>query len=325
MNDVTEATTDAPETLAEAQSEPVQDANIPEAVEMAAAVEATAMHEVNSEQSTAESANSEQIDSKHPSPAALFKGQAILELPQDLYIPPEALRVFLEAFQGPLDLLLYLIKKNNIDILDIPIAQITEQYVEYIELMQEMRFELAAEYLLMAASLAEIKSRMLLPRIVNEEGEEEDPRAELIRRLQEYERFKKAAEDLDTIPRVGRDIFPVTNIDLPEHNVEKPLPDVNLPDLISALRDIMRRAEITASHHVKLEPLSVRERMTAVLSSINATSYTDFVGLFDPREGKLGVVVTFIAILELLKNAMIELIQAEPYSPIYVKAVANDE
>ena len=251
---------------------------------------------------------------------ALVKGERIVELPKDLYIPPEALEVFLDAFEGPLDLLLYLIKRQNLDILDIPVATITEQYMDYINLMQGLRFELAAEYLVMAAMLAEIKSRMLLPRSNEIEEDEVDPRAELVRRLQEYERFKQAAEDLDTLNRIGRDIFPVS-VEPPEMNVTKPLPDVALKELLMAFKDVMARSAHTAHHHVNKEPLSIRERMTTILTKLQEHSFCDFTQLFTVKEGKMGVVVSFIAILELLKQSMIEIVQAEPFSPIHIKAV----
>ncbi|MCD6055071.1 MAG: uncharacterized protein K0R12_33 [Gammaproteobacteria bacterium] len=254
-------------------------------------------------------------------PVGRFKGEHILKLPLDLYIPPEALRIFLEAFEGPLDLLLYLIKKNNMDIVDIPIAAITRQYVEYIEIMKALELELAADYLVMAASLAEIKSRMLLPRPVQEDGEEIDPRTELVRRLQEYERFKKAAVELDDMPRWERDIFRAY-ANLPPIERTKPEPSIVLPDLLHALRDILQRAELFAHHHIQREPLSVRERMSQILAAVTSDEYTDFCTLFTIQEGRSGVVVTFIAILELVRHATIELIQAEPFSPIYVRAVS---
>jgi segregation and condensation protein A len=246
------------------------------------------------------------------------RGEPLANLPQDLYIPPDALEVFLEAFEGPLDLLLYLIKKQNIDILDIPITRITEQYMEYIALMREMRFELAAEYLLMAAMLAEIKSRMLLPRPVEEE-DEGDPRAELIRRLQEYERYRAAAEQIDQLPRVGRDIFPVTP-EPPPREARQRFPDVELRDLLDALRGVLQRAELYTSHQVQREALSVRERMSQLLSILHTDRFSEFSTLFDPQEGRAGIVVTFLAILELAKGALIELIQNAPYDPIHVKA-----
>ncbi|KAF0193152.1 MAG: hypothetical protein FD165_255 [Gammaproteobacteria bacterium] len=251
-------------------------------------------------------------------PLAMVRGSPFTELPHDLYIPPDALEVFLEAFEGPLDLLLYLIKRQNLDILDIPIAEITAQYVEYIEVMKLMKLELAADYLLMAAMLAEIKSRMLLPRPVEEE-DEDDPRAELIRRLQEYERFKKAAEDFDTLPRIGRDTYTVS-IEPPENRVVRLPPQVNLQDMLEALRDVLHRAEMYAHHHIRLEPLSVRERMTHILDIVREEKFRDFTSFFKPEEGKLGVVVTLLAILELLKEALIDIVQSEPFAPIYLKA-----
>ena len=253
-------------------------------------------------------------------PFALVQGEPLTMIPQDLYIPPDALLVFLEAFEGPLDLLLYLIKRQNIDILNIPIAAITRQYMEYIALMEHLELELAAEYLVMASMLAEIKSRMLLPRPV-ESDDEDDPRAELVRRLQEYEQFKQAAEDLDALDRVERDVH-LTSIDIPKLDIEVPLPDVLLSDLVNAFRDVVNRAEQFASHHVDREPLSVRERMVIVLDLVSADDFTSFNDFFNPAEGRMGVVVSFIAILELLKESLIELVQTEPYAPIYVKAKA---
>lgn len=251
-------------------------------------------------------------------PFALVQGEPLTVIPQDLYIPPDALLVFLEAFEGPLDLLLYLIKRQNLDVLNIPIAAITKQYMEYIHLMDNLELELAAEYLVMASMLAEIKSRMLLPR-PTESQDEEDPRAELVRRLQEYEQFKQAAEDLDALDRLEREIH-LTNIDIPKFKVKLALPVVDLADLMSAFRDVVNRAEQFASHHVDREPLSVRERMVIVLDRISAEDFTPFNDFFNPAEGRMGVVVSFIAILELLKESLIELVQNEPYAPIYVKA-----
>jgi segregation and condensation protein A len=255
-------------------------------------------------------------------PMAVVQGQTLLAMPNDLYIPPDALRVFLEAFEGPLDLLLYLIKRQNIDILDIPIAEITRQYMEYVEIMREVHFELAAEYLLMAAMLAEIKSRMLLPRPEHAEENEEDPRAELVRRLQEYEQFKQAAENLDALPCEGRDVFNA-QVEIPEIKNSAPPPHVDLRDLLLALRDVMQRADRSAHHQVRLEPLSVRERMSIVLGLLDETNFVEFAQFFAVKEGRLGVVVTFLALLELLKQALIELVQNEPYSPIYVKKIVN--
>jgi segregation and condensation protein A len=251
-------------------------------------------------------------------PFALVQGEPLTVIPQDLYIPPDALQIFLEAFEGPLDLLLYLIKRQNIDILNIPIAAITRQYMEYINLMGNVELELAAEYLVMASMLAEIKSRMLLPRPVLDD-DEDDPRAELVRRLQEYEQFKQAAEDMEALERLERDIH-LTSIDIPKMDIDVPLPDVILSELMNAFRDVVNRAEQFASHHVEREPLSVRERMVRVLERINADDFTSFTDFFDPSEGRMGVVVSFIAILELLKESMIEIVQSKPYGPIYVKA-----
>jgi len=253
-------------------------------------------------------------------PFAVVLGEPQFQLPKDLYIPPDALEVILEAFEGPLDLLLYLIRRQNLDILDIPIADITEQYINYIQMMQDMRFELAAEYLLMAAMLAEIKSRMLLPRVnVDEEDEEGDPRAELIRRLQEYERFKQAAEDLDELPQMGRDVHSV-KVDAPHKNLDLPPPDVDLKEILLALKDVMNRADMFTSHHIQQEPLSLRERMSRVLETVNSSTFTDFTDLFDLAEGRPGVVVTFMATLELIKQQLIELVQNESFGTIHVKA-----
>lgn len=258
------------------------------------------------------------VSAQQEMPFALVQGRAIIEPPRDLYIPPDALEVFLEAFEGPLDLLLYLIKRQNLDVLDIPIAEITRQYMEYIELMKELRLELAAEYLVMAAMLAEIKSRMLLPRPAEAE-EEEDPRAELVRRLQEYERYKKAAEDIDTLPRVGREVFPA-EVAPPETEVVKLPPKVDLRDILETFQHVMARAAMYTHHHVTLEPLSVRERMSSVLQQVDTEQFTEFSTLFTLEEGRRGVVVSLLAILELLKESLIELIQPEIYGPIYVKA-----
>ena len=255
-------------------------------------------------------------------PFAVVDGEPVTELPQDLYIPPYALQVFLEAFEGPLDLLLYLIRRQNLDILDIPIAEITRQYVEYIELMKELQLELAGEYLLMAAMLAEIKSRMLLPRPETADEEEEDPRAELVRRLQEYERFKKAAEDISELPRVDRDVH-VASVEAPERRASTELPDVTLKELLLAFHDVLKRAEMFSNLHVQREPLSVRQRMSEILVRIKAGSFSGFADLFDAEEGRLGVAVTFIAILELLRESVIEVVQAEAYAPLHVRAASS--
>ncbi|NIV18100.1 MAG: segregation/condensation protein A [Woeseiaceae bacterium] len=255
-------------------------------------------------------------------PFAVVDGEPVTTLPQDLYIPPYALQVFLEAFEGPLDLLLYLIRRQNIDILDIPIAEITKQYVEYIELMKELQLELAGEYLLMAAMLAEIKSRMLLPRAQTEDEEEEDPRAELVRRLQEYERFKQAAQDISDLPRLERDTH-VVSADAPERKVVTQLPDVTLKELLLAFHDVLKRAEMFSNLHLQREPLSVRQRMSEILTRINANSFTQFADLFDPEEGRMGVAVTFIALLELLRETLVEVVQAEEFTPLHVRAASS--
>jgi segregation and condensation protein A len=255
-------------------------------------------------------------------PFALVYGQAVTALPLDLYIPPDALEVFLEAFEGPLDLLLYLIRKQNIDILDIPVAEITRQYMGYVELMRSVRLELAAEYLVMAAMLAEIKSRMLLPRSAEVEQEEDDPRAELIRRLQEYERFKAAAEDLDELPRVGRDTH-VPTLAAPLARARKLQPDVSLEELLLAMAEVLRRADMFESHQVTREALSTRERMSEVLERLKGGAFIDFVELFRFEEGRLGVVVTFMAVLELIKESLVELVQNEPFAAIHVRARAE--
>ncbi len=252
-------------------------------------------------------------------PFAIVHGKAYTQIPQDLYIPPDALEIFLEAFEGPLDLLLYLIRRQNIDILDINVSEITSQYMAYVELMDASQFELAAEYLVMAAMLAEIKSRMLLPRSSEEAEEEEDPRASLIRRLQEYERFKQAAEDLNTIPRVGRDIYQAS-AQAPDRSLTRPDPDVDLKELLLALSEVLRRADMFESHHVSKEKLSTRERMAQVLDTLAHHHFVPFVSLFKVEEGRLGVVVTFLAVMELIKESLVEIVQSESFGPIHVKA-----
>lgn len=253
-------------------------------------------------------------------PFALVHGEAYTELPKDLYIPPDALEIILEAFEGPLDLLLYLIRRQNLDILDINVADITQQYVSYVEMMDAMQFELAAEYLVMAAMLAEIKSRTLLPRNQETEEEEEDPRAALIRRLQEYERFKQAAEDVDALPRLHRDIH-IATARAPDRNLTRPDPDVDLKEILLALSEVLRRADMFESHQVEREPLSTRERMTQVLESLSeAKTFLPFVSLFKVSEGRMGVIVTFMAVMELLKESLIDIVQNDPFGPIHVKA-----
>ena len=251
-------------------------------------------------------------------PFAIVQGQPLTQVPKDLYIPPDALEVFLEAFEGPLDLLLYLIRRQNLDILDIPIAEITKQYMGYIELLKELQFELAAEYLVRAAILAEIKSRMLLPRPAEDE-DEDDPRAELVRRLQEYERFKQAAEDIDDLPREGRD-WVVAGAHMPDRKVIQIPPEVDLDDMLAALRDVLGRAELFSSHQVQMEPLSVRERMTSIMDRLRRNPYLEFQHFFTAEEGRMGVVVTFLAIMELTREKVIDIIQNEPMGQIYLKA-----
>lgn len=251
-------------------------------------------------------------------PFAMIQGQPLLQLPDDLYIPPDALEVFLEAFEGPLDLLLYLTRRRNLDIVDIPIAEVTRQYAGYIDMMTTLRMELAAEYLVMAAILAEIKSRLLLPRI-EVQDDEHDPRSELIRRLQEYERFKQAADDLDALPRLERDIVVATAA------AEKPealqaLPIVDLREILLALRDVMARAELIAHHQIQSEPLSVRERMARITELIYGTDqFVEFDQCFDLSEGRRGAVVTFLALLELLREHLVDLVQQDQFGLIYLR------
>tara|TARA_R110002072_G_scaffold31735_5_gene97517 strand:- start:1193 stop:2083 length:891 start_codon:yes stop_codon:yes gene_type:complete len=259
-------------------------------------------------------------------PFAMVEGQPMTQLPLDLYIPPDALEVFLDAFEGPLDLLLYLIKKQNLDILDIKVAEITRQYMDYIDLMADMQLELAAEYLVMAAVLAEIKSRMLLPRHEEDEEDEDDPRAELIRRLQEYERFKEAALDIDDLPRRDRDYW-VGAADVPKIEKEKPLPDIQLQEMLLVLSKVLKRAESYTSHRIELEPLSTRERMSRILEQVQSAGdqFVPFAALFSFEEGKAGVVVTFLAMMELIKESLLEIIQTEPFAPIHVKSRSADD
>jgi len=255
---------------------------------------------------------------------AIVSGESVTELPTDLYIPPDALEVFLETFEGPLDLLLYLIRRENLDILDIKVAEITRQYMQYIELMTALQWDLAAEYLVMAALLAEIKSRMLLPRLSFDVDDEDDPRAQLIRRLQDYERFKTAAERLDALPRLERDVFRgyAERPELIRHQVD---PDVDLKEVLIALSRVLHRAEMFSRHAVKLEPLSVRERMSDVLSRVNDApeEFVPFVSLFNVREGRLGVIVTFLALMELIREGLVDLVQNAAFAPIYIRAASN--
>jgi segregation and condensation protein A len=252
-------------------------------------------------------------------PFAIVQGQPFTQLPKDLYIPPDALEVFLEAFEGPLDLLLYLIRRQNLDILDIPIAEITKQYMGYIAMLDELQFELAAEYLVMAAILAEIKSRMLLPRPQGDDEDEDDPRAELVRRLQEYERFKQAAENLDDLPREGRD-FVVAEAFMTDRKIVQVPPDIEIGDMLDALKDVLSRAELFGHHQIYMEPLSVRERMTSIIDRLRKNPYLEFQMFFTAEEGRMGVVVTFLALMELTRERIVDLIQNEPMGQIYVKS-----
>jgi len=254
-------------------------------------------------------------------PFAVVQGKELTRLPKDLYIPPDALEIILEAFEGPLDLLLYLIRRQNLDILEINVAEITRQYMGYIDLMGSIQLELAADYLVMAAMLTEIKSRILLPRQVMEEEDEGDPRTELIRRLQEYERFKTVAEDIDEIPRLGRDLHQAS-ADAPGREKQRQYADVDMREILTALADVLRRAEMFESHHIEREKLSTRERMSQVLVRLRGEHFIPFVSLFKVAEGRLGVVVTFLAIMELIKESLIEIVQNEPFGPIHIKARA---
>jgi segregation and condensation protein A len=296
----------------------VKESNI-EVQESAQAAPGDAPGELGSPQSATEPSPAGLRPQQGEMPFAIVMGKTLTEFPKDLYIPPQALAVFLEAFEGPLDLLLYLIKRQNLDILEIDVSRITEQYMEYVDLMDAMQFELAAEYLLMAAMLAEIKSRMLLPRAAEVDDDEEDPRAQLIRRLQEYERFKKAAEDIEELPRVERDTW-VGSAQLPELHRSRPDPEVDLRELLLALGEVLRRADMFASHHIQREALSTRERMSEVLERLAGQQFVPFVSLFRVSEGRLGVVVTFLALMELIKEALVEIVQTENFGPIHVKA-----
>ena len=252
-------------------------------------------------------------------PLALIAGKPLAQLPLDLYIPPDALAVFLDAFEGPLDVLLYLIRRQNMNILEIDVSAITHQYMAYIAVVESMRFELAAEYLVMAATLAEIKSRMLLPRQHAEKDEEDDPRAELIRRLQQYERFKKAAEDIDQMPRQERDIF-IADAGTPQFSSVRSHPEVAMTEILRALDTVLRRADMFNSHHVEREKLSTRERMSAILVRLQQGGFIRFESLFLPDEGRLGVVVSFLAMLELVKEQLVEWVQTDPLGPIHLRA-----
>lgn len=255
-----------------------------------------------------------------PSAFALVNGTPFYNLPDDLYIPPLALEVLLDTFEGPLDLLLYLIRRQNLDIVQIPIALITQQYIAYIQLMDKLNIELAADYLVMAASLAEIKSKMLLPRSADSTIEEEDPRTALIRQLQAYEQIKTAAEQLDNLPRLERDIFTIT-ADISALSINRPLPDVQLTDLLGVLGDVLKRVEQYSHHRVIKEPLSVRERMSAILDTLRYFDTCHFGQLLLRKEGRHGVVVSFLAILELAKEELIEITQLEPFAEVQIRRI----
>ena len=250
---------------------------------------------------------------------AYVDGEAITEVPKDLYIPPDALEIFLEAFEGPLDLLLYLIKRQNINILDIKVAEITDQYMAYVDLMEVGQFELAAEYLVMAAMLAEIKSRLLLPRHVEDGTEEDDPRMQLIRRLQEYERYKKAAEDIDELVRMDRDIHRAAAA-LPELERISPEPTVELQDILLSLSRVLRRADMFEHHHIQRETLSTREKMSEILLRVTDRKFVPLASLLVRAEGRSGVIVTLLAIMELMKESLTEIVQSETCGPIHLKA-----
>jgi len=255
-------------------------------------------------------------------PFAFIAGKAMTDLPKDLYIPPDALEVFLEAFEGPLDLLLYLIKRQNIDILDIDVAEITAQYISYVDLMEASQFELAAEYLVMAAMLAEIKSRILLPRSGEEEEDEEDPRAQLIRRLQEYERYREIAERVDELPRMHRELHQAS-AQGPDLERTMPRPDIDLQEILLAFAEVLRRGDLNEHHHIQRESLTTRERMSQILLRISGEQFTPMLSLLMKDEGRLGVVVTFLAIMELIKESLVELAQSESFGPIHIKARAS--
>jgi segregation and condensation protein A len=253
-----------------------------------------------------------------PAAFALVRGEPFTALPRDLYIPPQALEVFLEAFEGPLDLLLYLIRRQNLDILDIPLADITRQYMDYIELMNGLELELAGEYLVMAATLAEIKSRMLLPRSGAALSEEDDPRADLVRRLQEYERYKRAAENIEALPRLERDVWSAS-AEFAERRAARALPQLTLQEMLFAFKDVVVRAELFSHHRVQRERLSVRARMSDILATLERTGFVEFARLFRVEEGRMGVTVTFVAILELIREGLIDVVQSEPCAPLHVR------
>ena len=250
---------------------------------------------------------------------ATVQGKEVTSLPEDLYVPPNSLKIFLDTFAGPLDLLLYLIRKQNLDVLDIDVAKITEQYISYIDLMESFEIELAGDYLVMAAYLAELKSRMLLPR-PKENEEEEDPRAELMRRLQEYQRFKEAAAKIDLLPRLNRDFY-LAGAKLPEFEALTPIAELPMEELTFALAEVMRRVDQSKAHLINFEQLSTRERMTEILERMRNETFIEFYSLFNSEEGRMGVVVTFLAVLELLKDSLIEIVQAEEFGPIHIRGI----
>ena len=260
---------------------------------------------------------------QQPLPLAFVHGEALVEKPEDLFIPPDALEVILETFEGPLDLLLYLIRKQKIDIIDLPILDITKQYMEYVELMQEVKLELAAEYMLMAAILAEIKSRLLLPKPPADEEDEIDPRTELIRRLKEYEIIKHASQELDTLPRMGRDRFAATAVPAKNIAPEKIHPHVAMADIVLAFAGAMQRAEAFAHHQIEREQLSTRERMSQILQTLKHDSFMTLTDLFTPEEGKAGCVVSFLAILELTKEGLLECMQSDALGVVNIRLKAQ--
>lgn len=262
---------------------------------------------------------------QQPLPLAFINGEALIEKPEDLYIPPDALELILEAFEGPLDLLLYLIRRQKFDIVNLPVYQVTKQYMEYVEVMKDLKLELAAEYLLMAAILAEVKSRLLLPKRPDVEEDEDDPRAELIRRLKEYELIKTAAHELDNIPRQERDVFTASAQPAPTVEPIKILPNVSMQELVLSFQGAMKRAEAFNHHHIEKETLSTRERMSLILEQISADEFTGFDELFHANEGKAGVVVTFLAILELTKESLIELVQGQVFGNIHVRLNRSEQ
>ena len=250
---------------------------------------------------------------------ATVQGKEVTSLPEDLYVPPNSLKIFLDTFAGPLDLLLYLIRKQNLDVLDIDVAKITEQYISYIDLMESFEIELAGDYLVMAAYLAELKSRMLLPR-PKENEEEEDPRADLMRRLQEYQRFKEAAAKIDLLPRLNRDFY-LAGAKLPEFEALTPIAELPMEELTFALAEVMRRVDQSKAHLINFEQLSTRERMTEILERMRNETFIEFYSLFSSEEGRMGVVVTFLAVLELLKDSLIEIVQSEEFAPIHIRGI----